>query len=115
MTAAIAAVGRDQEPRAGVLDAILEREGREAAEHHRMHGADARAGMHRDHDLGHQRHVDHDAVALVDAERAQRIGEAADFRVQLAIAQAPRVARLALEDDRGLVAALLESARRGTL
>ena len=94
--------------RAGILDAIAQRKGGEATEHDRMHSADARTGQHRDHDFGHQRHVDHDAVALVDAERAQRVCEAADLRVQLAIAQAPRVAGLAFENDRGLVPALLQ-------
>ena len=49
---------------AGVLDAVLERRRREAAEHHRVDGADAGAGVHRDQHLRHHRHVDDDAVAL---------------------------------------------------
>ncbi len=57
----------------GVVDADGELVGGEAAEHHRVHGADARAGQHRDHGLGDHRHVDDDPVALGDAEsRAAR-------------------------------------------
>ena len=106
VAAAPAAVGGDDELGPGVLDAVLQRGRREAAEHHRVNRADAVAGVHRDDDLGHQRHVDDDAVAVLHALRAQRVGEAAHFGVQLAVAQAARVARLALEDDGGLVAAL---------
>ena len=66
-----------------ILDAAGQAVGREAAEHHRMHRADAGAGQHgigrfRDH-----RQIDGDAVALLDAVRLQHIGEAADLRVQL--------------------------------
>ena len=41
---------------------------REAAEHDRMDRADAGAGLHRNHGLRDQRHVDHDAIAALDAE-----------------------------------------------
>ena len=105
LAAAPAAVGSDDELRLRVLDAIAQRGSREAAEHHRVDRADAVAGVHGDHDLGHQRHVDDDAIAAAHALRLQRIGEAAHFRVQLAIADAPHIAGLALEDDRGLVGA----------
>ena len=47
----------------------------EAAEHHRMDGADARAGQHGEHRLRDHRHVDDDAVALGDAEVAQHRAE----------------------------------------
>ncbi len=52
----------------GVVDAGGELLRREAAEHHRMDRADARAGQHRDHRLRHHRHVEDDAVAFADAE-----------------------------------------------
>ena len=58
--------------RLGVVDAGRELARREAAEHHRMHRADARAGEHADHRLRHHRHVEDDAVALLDAEVAQQ-------------------------------------------
>jgi hypothetical protein len=51
----------------------------EAAEHDRVDGAEARAGEHGDGGLRHHRHVDHDAVALADAEIAQHAGQRATF------------------------------------
>src|SRR3569623_1635898 len=45
------------------------------------------------------------AIASRDAERFHRACEAADFLMQSAITLAARGAGLALEDDRGLVAA----------
>ena len=65
--AAIAAVGGDHHFAAAVLDAVLERLGGEAAEHHAVDRADARASEHRDGKLGHHRQVDGDAIALLDA------------------------------------------------
>jgi hypothetical protein len=65
---------------AAVVDAIGDRVRREAAEHHRMHRADARAGEHRHRGFGNHRQVDGDDVALGHAERAQRVGEAAHAR-----------------------------------
>ena len=46
--------------------------------------ADARAGEHRDDDLGDHRQVDADDVALAHAEVLQRVGEALDLGQQLA-------------------------------
>ncbi len=57
----------------GVVDARGEFVRGEAAEHHRVHGAQPRTRQHRDDGLGNHRHVDHDAVALADAQaRAAR-------------------------------------------
>ena len=58
-----------------VVDAGRELVGGKSAEHHRMDGAEPRAGQHRDHRLRHHRHVDDDAVALGDAEIAQDAGQ----------------------------------------
>ena len=52
---------------------------REPAEHHRVHRAEPGAGQHRDDRLRDHRHVDHDPVALADAEPAQRPGERGDL------------------------------------
>ncbi len=106
--AAPAGVGGDQAARAGVLDAVLQRQRREATEHHRVDRADARAGLHRDHGLRHHRHVDDHAVAPAHALRLERVGEATDVGMQFAVADLARVARLALEQDRGAVAVLGE-------
>ena len=108
LAAAPAAIGRDQQRRAGILDAVLERQRGETAEHDRVNRADARAGVHGDDRFGRHRHVDDDAVARLHAERRERIRESADVGVQLAVRHVAHVARLADEGDRGLVAALLE-------
>ena len=89
--AAQAFVGRDQEARLAVLDAAGERVRREAAEHHRMDGADARAGEHGVSRFRDHRQVDGDPVAALDAVRLQHIGEAADLLVQLAIGDVLRL------------------------
>src|SRR5580692_11225877 len=99
LAAAPAAVGGDDEPRLGVLDAILQRHRGEAAEHHRVDRTDAVAGVHGDERLGHERQVDDDAVAAPDALGLERIGEATHLGVQLPVAQAPHIPRLALEND----------------
>ena len=62
------AARRKDQLRLGVLDAGRKLLGGKAAEHHRMHRADPRAGQHRDHGLRHHRHIKDDAVALGDAE-----------------------------------------------
>ena len=100
LTATPATVGGDHAARAGVLDPVFQRDRRETAEHHRVDRADARAGLHRDHRFGHQRQIDHHTVTATDAPRLERVGEAADLGMQLAVAQATGVARLALEHDR---------------
>ena len=73
-----------------------------------MDRANARAGVHRDDHFGNERHVDDDAVAGAHALRFQRIGAAAYLGVQLAIAQAARIAGLTLENQCRLMAALGE-------
>ena len=91
------------------IDAAGERIRREAAEHDRMDGADARAGEHRVGRFRDHRHVDGDAVALLDAVLLQHIGEAADMPVELVIGDlAVVVGIVAFPDDRRLVAALLQ-------
>ena len=69
---------------------------REAAEHHAVRRADARAGEHRDGQLRDHRHIDRDPIALLHAERAQRVREAADLVEELAVRDRARVARLPL-------------------
>ena len=85
--AAEAFIGGNDHGRLAVLDATGKRVGREAAEHHRMDGADAGAGEHGNRRLGNHRHVDGDAVAFLDAAGLQYIGKAADFGVQLLVGE----------------------------
>ena len=109
--AAHAFVGGDDDVRLAVLDAAGERIRREAAEHHGMDGADARAGEHGVGRLRDHRHVDGDAVALLDVAVAQHVGEAADLVVQLLIGDVLGILRIvAFPDDRGLIAAAVQMA-----
>jgi hypothetical protein len=59
--------------------------GGEPAEDDRVDRAQPRAGQHRLQRLGHHRHVDDDAVALLDALGLQRPGERGDAVLQLGI------------------------------
>ncbi len=99
-----AAVGRDDQLRLGVVVALGHGVGGEAGEDDRVCGPDARTSQHGDGGLGNERHVDGDAVAGLDAELLEGVGELADFAVQVLVAQHARIARLAFEDDRRLVA-----------
>ena len=70
-----------------------------------MNRADARAAEHGHGGFGNHRHVNRHAVALLDAERFQDVGELADLRVQFRVGDALHVLlRFALPDDGGLVA-----------
>ena len=78
-----------------VVPSIAQRLGREAAEHHGVRGADARAGQHGHRRLGDHRHVDGDAIARHHAQALERVGELAGERVQLAIGDLALLAGLA--------------------
>ncbi len=104
LAAAPAAVGGDEQRGLRVVDAVAQRLGAEAAEHHRVHRADARARQHGDRQLGHERQVERHAVALLHAQRLEDVGELADLPVEVEVGERPAVARLAFPDDRGLVA-----------
>jgi len=87
-----AARRRQHELRLRVLDALRQLRRREAAEHHRVDGADARAGEHREDGLGDHRHVEEHAVAARDAGCGERTGDARDLLLELRIREAPRCA-----------------------
>ncbi len=87
------AAGRGQDQlRLGVVDALGDLAGGKAAEHHGVDRAEARAGQHGDHRLGHRRHVDQHPVALGDAvglaaapaKRATASFSSAKVRVRMA-------------------------------
>ena len=101
------AAGRGQhDARRGVLDPLRQLGRREAAEHHRVDGAETRAGEHREDGLGHHRHVEQHAVAARDAEARERAREPRHLLLQLGVAEAPpRAGDGALVDQRDLVAA----------
>ena len=106
LAAAQALVGGDDQLAAAVGNAVGDRVRRETAEHHHVDGAHARAGEHRDHGFRDHRQVDRDPIALAHTELAQRIGQLAYARMQVAIADAlgRQLRVVVLEDQRGLVA-----------
>ena len=93
---AVAAVRRHQHLGLGVVDAVGQRRGREAAEHHAVRGADAGAGQHGHGRLGDHRQVDVDPVAPLHAEALQHVGEALHLGQQLGVRDDTAVAGLAL-------------------
>ena len=83
------AAGRrqDQLGRA-IVDAAGKFLGREAAEHHRVHRAQSRAGEHRHHRFRDHRHIEDDAVALGHALGRDHAGDPRHLVAQLAIGEA---------------------------
>ena len=65
-----------------------------AAKDDGVDGADASAGQHGHHQLGHHGHVDGDTVALLDALGLQHVGKLAHLLVQLAVRDLALVARV---------------------
>ena len=104
LTATIAAVGSDQEAAFRVVDSIAQRLGAEPAEDHVVHRADARAGEHRDGELGDERQVDRDAIAFADAERLEHVRERRHLAIEFEVGQRAAIAGLAFPDEGGLVA-----------
>ena len=106
LAAAASGVGGNDDLGAGVHHPVVERAGREAAENDRVHGADARAGVHGDDGFRAHRHVDHNPVAGGHALTAQGGAQAFHRLAQFAVAQGAAVALLALVDDRRAVRGL---------
>ena len=76
----------------------------EAAEHDVVRRADARAGEHRDDDLGDHRQEDPDDVAGLDAEVLQRVGELLDVAVEVGVRDVALLALLTAPVERHAVA-----------
>ncbi len=98
------AVGRDQDLRGSVVDAVAEGVGREPAEDHAVGGTDAGAGEHGHRQLGDHRQVDVDPVALADTQRLEDVGEPAHLVGQLGVGDGAGVTGLALPVVGDLVA-----------
>ena len=97
-------VRRHQQLRVPVGDAEAQRTGGEAAEDHRVHGADPRAGQHHHDRLDQHRQVDHHDVAAAHPELGERVGAAGHLGLQIGVGDGARVAGLALPQQRGPVA-----------
>ena len=69
-----------------------------------MRGPNARTGQHRNRQLGNQRQVERDAIALLNANALKDIRKATNFRVKLLISERARVAGFAFPNESGFVA-----------
>jgi len=97
---------RDDQLRSRVVDARRQFVRGKAAEHHRMHRADAGAGQHRYGGFRHHRHIDDDAVALADTLVAQHRGQRHHLALELGIGElADGAGDRAVVDERDLVGA----------
>ena len=83
----------DEHLAAHVVHPVGERVGGEAAEDDRVRRAEARAGEHRDRELGHHPHVDRDRGALADAELLQRVRHPHHVALELRVGDRPRLTR----------------------
>ncbi|CAM4379214.1 hypothetical protein PLGE761_24870 [Pluralibacter gergoviae] len=94
-----ARIGGNNQRRARVVDARRQAVGGEAAEHHRVDSADARAGKQKDLRLGDHRHIDQHPVAAPDAERQQHRRRPVYFGVQLAKSEGALLTGLRRDGD----------------
>ena len=90
------AVDGDQHLGLADLHPLGHRGDREAAEDDVVHGADTRAGQHRDDDLGDHRQVDPDDVLGFDPERLQPVGQLLDVAQQIGVGDGPLLALFAM-------------------
>ena len=99
LAAAVGAVGGDHELGFGVIDPGPQGVGGEAAEHHRVHGADPGAGQQRDDGFGDHGQVHGHAVALGHAEGLEGVRGLLDLFGELGVGVGAGVAGFALEVD----------------
>ena len=89
----------DEDFRLRVVDAVAQRLGGEPAEDHGVGSPNAGTGQHSDRQFGDHRQVDRDAIAPLDPQAFQDVGELADLPQQIAVGQYTFVAGLTLPDD----------------
>ena len=104
--APVGSILRDHQRRLRVGNTIDKCVGRKSAENHRVRCSDARASQHGDGKGGAHPHVDGDAVALLNAQRLQNVGELTNLDQQLLISECLHFARFAFPNDGGLIAAM---------
>ena len=90
----VSPVGGDEYLRLGIVDAICECIGREAAKDHAMRCTKARAGEHGDRNLGHHRHIDRHSIALLYAERLQGVRRLLHLAVEIVVGDRAAIAWL---------------------
>ena len=111
LAAAPATVGRDDEVRLGVVDAVAQGLGAEPAEDDRVGRADPGTGQHRDRQFGDHRHVDRHAIAGRHPQFQEGVRGLADLALEVGEGDRPGVAGLADPVVGDLVAQA--AARRG--
>ncbi|MNE34147.1 hypothetical protein D3C80_1278570 [compost metagenome] len=105
LAAANTLVGGDQCAAIGVENPVAQRIRREAAEHHRVNGADAAAGEHGVGRFRNHGHIDAHPVAFFYPTLLEYIGQAADLLVQFAVGDDTGIGGVvALTNDRRLIA-----------
>ena len=97
-------IGRNHGNGAGIVDAVAYRLGGEAAENHRVNCADTGTRLHGDDAFNAHRHVDDNAVALLDAARTQAVGKLADLGQQRLVGDLCYGAVVGFKNQRNLVA-----------
>jgi len=109
LVAAEGSVADHQHFGAAVDDSVTECVSAESAENDAVNGADAGAGQSGNAQFGNHRHIQTDAVALLNALGFQNVGEFADFFMQLFVGNGSFFARLvAFPLNRNLIAAFLK-------
>ncbi|KAF5054275.1 hypothetical protein DSECCO2_389690 [anaerobic digester metagenome] len=103
LSPAVTDVCGDENLRLRVVDPHRERVRPEPTEDHRVDGPDPGAGEHRDDLLGDERHVDADAVALLDPEAREAVCKPHHLAVQGLVGQDPLLSALPVPDDRRLI------------
>ena len=106
LAAAQPLVGGDHGMTVGIQDPVLDRIGREPAEHDRVNGADAGARQHGDDSFRDHRHVDADTVAFLYVAGLEHVSQAADLFVQLPVSDVRIVGRIVTFPDQGTLVAV---------
>ena len=101
---AVAGIGGDDEAGLGVVAAVDDGIGGEAAKDHRVGHADTGAGQHGHRQFGDHRHVDGHPIARAQPEALEHIGELGDLGQQVGVGDGEGVARLTLPAEGDLVA-----------
>ena len=104
LAAATLLVGGNHGNGTGIVDAVTHRLCRETTEHHRVNGADTSTGLHGDDPLDTHGHVDDDAITLLDAFRAQTIGQLINLGQQFLVGHLPDFAVIGFRNDCEFVA-----------
>src|SRR5574343_171142 len=104
LAAAELAVGGDQGNRAGVVDTVTQGLSGEATENDGVDGTDTGTGLHRANAFDGHRHVDDDAIALLDAHATQGVGELGNLGEQLLVGNLGHFAVVGFENQGNLVA-----------